>query len=344
MMYCNKCGKSMDQETRFCPECRAQLEQMLVSDKMRKKRKFPILWVALAVSVLLIAGGILTWVFLNQGEKDASSGREKPVETVQWVRTQTLVFNGDGEITGSVRYYFNENGFCVRQVKTDAEENMTEETVFTCDKEGRHIEAVTTYGLENAFYIEEQREKWRYDEYGNEVWYECRKVFDSSFDMVSVMQVAYTYNAEGDRWLQTERWTGSDTEIHPDTEMKLKQLGVAEYYLGGMTAKWYNNEGSLISRIVYAYDKQGNTVKEEHYNTDNQLNYVITYTWSRSGKLVEAVTTDKDGKVTNVVLRTYDDNDNLVRIVDQDGDGNITSETKMTYIKANQIPDENMEK
>ena len=85
-------------------------------------------------------------------------------------------------------------------------------------------------------------------------------------------------------------------------------------------------------------------MKEEHYNTDNQLNYVITYTWSRSGKLVEAVTTDKDGKVTNVVLRTYDDNDNLVRIVDQDGDGNITSETKMTYIKANQIPDENMEK
>lgn len=348
MMYCNKCGKPLAEDARFCPECRKELEQMLAEDKKIQRIKMrPVIWIGIGVTVLLaaigclVASGVLDGLF---APKQESVKPDRPEETVVWVRTESRSLDANGKVKARTVYRFDDNGFCVRQTKLNGEGEMTEDTVFTCDEAGRHIQAVTTYGADNALVLKQLVEKWTYDEHGNKTWYDCRRVFDSPVDMVSIKQEIYGYTRKYGRWMwrDTEQYTGNVTgQQEPNLERKF--IGSTKYEGNTMTARWMRGDGSVAYYMVYTYDENGNTLKEERLDENQKLRYTTTYEW-KDGKVTGVRTTDENGKLTGSVERTYDNNGNLVRIVDRNGDGEITSETQLFYARADKIPEENKEK
>jgi len=62
-MFCNQCGKEIDEGARFCNHCGASLEKIVVEQAPKKKRKvWPVIGSILIVIVLL-TGGVSAWVY-----------------------------------------------------------------------------------------------------------------------------------------------------------------------------------------------------------------------------------------------------------------------------------------
>ena len=68
-MFCEKCGKKLEDGVKFCPSCGKRIEipenqtdtvydQLEKSKKSRKKSKLPLVLIA-ALAIILLAGGIL---------------------------------------------------------------------------------------------------------------------------------------------------------------------------------------------------------------------------------------------------------------------------------------------
>lgn len=349
MMYCNKCGKPLESDAHFCPQCRVQLEQMLAEDKgKRRKKKRPILWIALAAAILVAATvGMIAGMALGRmsAKPEMPENPEQPTEAVEWVCTETRYLDAGGNVTRRVLYRFDDNGFNVGKTTLDATGNMTEDTVFTCDGAGRHIQAVTTYSANHAFRMEGQVEKWGYDDYGNKVWYDCRKAYGSPIDSVSILRETYEYTYRYHQWMwaRTERYTGQDEELKVDTKLEQTHIGTADYEGNTMTATWLHGDESVYYYVDYTYDEYGNTLKEERYDVDHSLHSTTTYKWA-DGKVTNITTTDENGEVSSSVERTYDENGNLVRILDRNGKGEIISDMRMVYAPKNRLPEENKEK
>lgn len=62
-MYCNKCGKEVDDKEKFCKYCGTPLESEIASISKKKKRKWP--WIILLVLLVAIGIGIGIWFSMN---------------------------------------------------------------------------------------------------------------------------------------------------------------------------------------------------------------------------------------------------------------------------------------
>ena len=324
---------------------------MLAEDKKtQKNKKRPALWIGLALTVVFAAVGCLAATGALDVLFAPSEGSEKPdlpEETVAWVRTETRTLDASGEVKARTVYRFDDNGFCVRQTKLNVEGEMTEDTVFTCDEAGRHIEAVTTYCTDtgNIMSVKERVEKWTYDEHGNKIFYESRSILNAPFDAISIKQEIYGYTRKYGRWMwrDTEQYTGNISEQQQEPNLERRFIGSTKYEGNTMTARWMRGDGSVAYYMVYTYDEAGNTLKEERLDENKNLRYTTTYEWT-DGKVTKILTTDENGRLSGSVERTYDKYGNLVRVVDRNENGEITSETQLFYARADKIPDEYKEK
>lgn len=103
-MFCEKCGKEVQEEWVICPQCGSSLKEettpLLKSKEVKKKKNKVWLWVVLGMLVLLILGSLTTGT--DDSETKISSLDEQHI--LDKLQTFTTVYKGED------RYDFLENG------------------------------------------------------------------------------------------------------------------------------------------------------------------------------------------------------------------------------------------
>lgn len=188
----------------------------------------------------------------------------------------------------------------------------------------------------------EQKEyEYEYDEYGS-----VTRVKNFTADGTLYSETSYDY-------IRDEEGRITQTDIHfPDSESVSLDTYDEE---GNLASSVQYLDGAFISQTVYAYDPEGNVIRELTTDADgNTVSDISTdYTWE-NGRIVREETeiSGESGRIT-IAGYEYDADGNLLIRTSgsiQNGEDVWTSETRYTYdergfkISAEVIIGENVEK
>ena len=337
-MYCNKCGKPLKQDGRFCDDCRRELEAMLASDapapKPNKKK-------SKALTAGLIAGGVVVLLvtavimLLTQPWSQAKPQTEETESEKKYayVLTESITTYASGTQTRDV-YTYDEDGNQVRKYSYLADGSCQEIVEYICNSDGVVIGTVTTqYGNVT------EEEAWEEDKDGKKLW-ESTKKHDEYF--VREQKNVHTYSCG--KWIKTERYTAVHlTYLGDEGELELHSYGEAKYHEGGMIATWYRADGSLMSTIEDVYNEDGKTELRMHYNNEGILYLKEVWSYKDYGKVSQYKRTDENDVVEYTIDYTYDKRGNKISECKKDAEGNLVHEIQYTYLRVDKLPEEYIE-
>lgn len=253
-MYCQKCGKKIEEESRFCPYCGAksasepeqkkQTVPVKKEKKERKKKKTPVIIVAIAVlgvlGILLFSGG------------DSSTSNEELIALVQ----NGYLGNYDTVTINEVLEYTDE----------DAEWNAGETTsgeYYIVEYKGDDITIqFTVNGLEDELFKVSGIDAAEIESAGMEA-YDVKVYLDSIYQLYA--------NAHPEKGLSIDMSTANNTlEGHKGpvrvVEESVNLSSKADETMKDLSAYADYTEGELIQELGYAKNEYGIYPEESHMN------------------------------------------------------------------------------
>lgn len=92
-MYCKQCGKELDNDTKFCPECGVKVDRKNQDIQKKIKPSIKIWIIAMAVVGSLIAGAVIISAIFDLQKTEEKS----KVEVQQWSSKDLSFYDQDGE-------------------------------------------------------------------------------------------------------------------------------------------------------------------------------------------------------------------------------------------------------
>ncbi|MBQ7971987.1 MAG: hypothetical protein IJ291_00835 [Lachnospiraceae bacterium] len=117
----------------------------------------------------------------------------------------------------------------------------------------------------------------------------------------------YEYDEKGN---QIKRINYEDGELDITVESTYDEMGNL------ITEKTAMGETGIVRTFTYAYDEDGNKIREEFDNGKeelNDLNRVTEFTYDENGNCIYSKGEYADGSVSSVVNSEYDENGNLIK-------------------------------
>lgn len=342
-MYCNKCGKPLTHNARFCEDCRRELETMLASDvpepkPERRKRKALIAGLVVGSAVLLIVVAVILMLIQPWNQNAPQLEDSEPKEKHVYVPAESVTTYADGTQTREV-YTYDENGHQVRKYSYLADGTCQEEVEYLCDASGSVIGTVTM-----EFGQITMEEAWEEDEDGNRLWYSSKQYRLKKPNEYWIVEQKNVYSYSHEKWIKTERYTAAYfSNLDDEGEQELHSYGEAKYHEGGMTATWYRADGSLMFTIEDIYDEDGKTVSRIHYNSEGLLYLKEMWSYSNSGKVSKYQRSDEEDKVEYIIEYAYDKRGNKIGESKKDAEGQTVYEIQHTYLRVDELPEEHIE-
>lgn len=242
-----------------------------------------------------------------------------------------ITYNETGEIQEHFTYRYDENGRRIEACSFFDAEEIAETTRYRYTDEGEPLEADRVYadGSEDSVHYqydaagrktgrwivnedgeEEERETWRYDEQGKEVWYEKvewgEPVFteEQQYDENGRVSQVILWDGSTDHTVLNHLFYDDDGQrnrIEKYNEAG-KLLSVIEIpgFEQGQPSAIVESGPEGYKRTLMTYDAEGKVVLQQEYNQEEQLINEITRTYNEMGLITSTeVTNDRQGQGMN---------------------------------------------
>ena len=337
-MYCNNCGKQINDNVKFCPYCgnNCNSEEVKNTD-IKNDNKTSKLLVGIMVAVLFISIATIGLAATNIVENKYIKQADRYIEIKEYDKAIASLQKAPE--------YMKQSQKMRSRIKFD--DNKTS----LIDKNGKCRYVVCEYS------------KWIYDE--NEDLFEVYGKINGEY--VPIFETEYTeedhiltkindslncehqyieYDSEGN--LIKDTINSNETSIIRKYDSTGNNIESEEYYweneINASFKYEYDSAGNLIKRmsydedgdldllLEYEYDGEGNPIKEIIHHKNGNISYSYNqYEFDNEGNLIQEMQYDEDGNTLFHYKYEYDNEGNLIKDIVYDEDGSILSHCKYEY-------------
>lgn len=324
-MYCEKCGRKLEDSAKFCTKCGALVEEKEsehYNDSSQisfKTNNIKILGILMTVILIFCVT-----ISLFMGEKNK---KDKSISGNPITANNNENYKGEEKIRGKQEKYL-----CVLEESwCESEKYPTSQTFYTYDEQGNLLRKGGEAGADTGYY-----EEYTYDSYNNLTSIRCytdgELEFYEEYEYDSRNRRVKEYGYTIDKILyQIVTNTYSDKD-------ELLESNIVDVDENGMPGEeswkhcyfYKNNEvvreeeyvyGELSSSVTYTHSEYNKVKGRREYTNDSSIE-IIERTYNDDGTLAEEKTMGSMGEVDNFEKYSYE-NGKLVRMDECKNDGSI---------------------
>ena len=356
-MYCNNCGKQIDDNAKFCPYCGNNFNSEEVKNTdIKNDTKSSKLWMGIMVAVLVFSIATIGFIIPNIIRNKYIKQADRYIEMKEYDYAVATLKDVPELLKKS-------NKICSR-IKFD--DNKTS----LMDKNGK------------CRYVVCEHSKWIYDEKGNlfevygEINGEYKPIFETEYmegghvltkinDSINLHREYIEYDSNGNTIKETSYNEDGSVSGSSEYEYDEKENRVKEINYNGdgdiFSEYEYDSEGNMIQNSRYdengemdfchkseydengnevkteryeynkwyltesGYDSNGNKVKTVEYDENGDKEFYSTYEYNNAGKLLQKIEYDNKGEIFERNEHEYDQSGNLIKRAVYYGNGNLES-------------------